>query len=361
MLWFIGNQRAQAQFHRAKWRLLVLLPIWMLQLGLTTAMIGLFAWRLGDTLKSYKDQDDKGGTPVIELVWECTNVGLAFIASICTFVEVVKYSAEALTPWTMLFTHIMKLTCSAAILALDVVVYVQRHDRNYSLIGLGLDGGFILVSIILVIYAVRAYRRLSVFDDYAHPINVKPFGFNDDIERDTSYQGSIGVRSSMDGRLSLRSSRLSLSSSKNDVALQKVEQQTTSVYSHKRDTLFEEYVARRSSVGGSDRAVSGDFSWTVSPADLHDETARRDSLGSPILGRPRGLSAPRAPSYASERGLVAVPEEANEAETHDKAAERKKAQEALLGGETPRDSISISITGPPVIQVADEGDSRRHG
>lgn len=68
MLWFMGNQRAQAQFDRAKWRLAVLLPVWVLQLGLTTVMIGLFAWRLGDTMRSYKDQDDKGDKPVIEVV-----------------------------------------------------------------------------------------------------------------------------------------------------------------------------------------------------------------------------------------------------------------------------------------------------
>lgn len=43
----------------------------------------------------------------------------------------------------MLFTHIIKLTCALAILALDVVVYVQiSHEKHYSLVGLGLDCGF---------------------------------------------------------------------------------------------------------------------------------------------------------------------------------------------------------------------------
>jgi hypothetical protein len=40
----------------------------------------------------------------------------------------------------MLFTHVVKLACASAILALDVVVYVQRDDSHYSLIGLGMDG-----------------------------------------------------------------------------------------------------------------------------------------------------------------------------------------------------------------------------
>ena len=63
----------------------------------------------------------------------------AFVAALGTFYEMAKYFAEALTPWTMLFTHIIKTTCAIAILALDAVVYAQRHDRHYSLVGLGLD------------------------------------------------------------------------------------------------------------------------------------------------------------------------------------------------------------------------------
>jgi hypothetical protein len=51
---------------------------------------------------------------------------------------------ESLTPWTMLFTHVVKLTCASAILALDVVVYTQRKEK-YSLVGLGLDVSFLYV------------------------------------------------------------------------------------------------------------------------------------------------------------------------------------------------------------------------
>ena len=63
-----GNHRAQAQFGRAKWRFMVLLPCWILQLALTMAMAGLFSWRLGDTMKTYKDQDKNGKAPAIEVV-----------------------------------------------------------------------------------------------------------------------------------------------------------------------------------------------------------------------------------------------------------------------------------------------------
>ncbi|KAK7433382.1 hypothetical protein QQZ08_000322 [Neonectria magnoliae] len=343
---FNGNHRAQAQFDRAKWRFMVLLPIWVIQLGLTMTLVGLFAWRLGDTMKTYDDQDKKGGLPVIEVVWEATNVALAFVASLCTFVEVAKYFAESLTPWTMLFTHVIKLTCASAVLALDVVVYVQRHDRHYSLVGLGLDSAFILTAIILVIYTVRIYHRLSVYDDYSHPVNVKPFGFNDDIERDTSYQSNLGVRPSLEQRFSSVSSRMSIGSTKNEpVQLSKLER-TPSVYSHKRDTQFDDYVARRGSVGKSDRAVSGEFGY---PADLQDDLSRSNSANG--IGRPRGASTPRAPSWASDRGLVAVPEEEDEPlDKHNKETERNKAREALLG-DTPRESVD----GPVVPQEADFG------
>ncbi|KAF7547622.1 hypothetical protein G7Z17_g7598 [Cylindrodendrum hubeiense] len=349
----MGSHRKQAQFDRAKWRLMLLLPIWAIQLGLSLTMVGLFGWRLGDTMKTYDDEDKKGGLPVIEVVWEGTNVSLAFVASICTFVEIAKYFSESLTPWTMLFTHIIKLTCASAILALDVVVYVQRHDRHYSLIGLGLDCGFILTALILVIYTLRIYRRLSAYDDYAHPVNVKPFGFADE-ERDLSYQSNLGVRPSLEQRFSSASSRMSLSSTKNEpVELNKIER-TPSVYSHKRDTQFDAYVARRGSV---DRAVSGEFGWSGSPVDIQDELARRDSVNTGnVITRPRGTSMPRAPSWASDRGLVAVPEEEDEPiDKRDREAEHKKAREALLG-ETPRESID----GPHVHQEVDMADAKWH-
>jgi hypothetical protein len=57
----------------------------------------------------------------------------------CTIFEIARYFSESLTPWTVLFTHVVKLVCASAILALDVVIYVQRDDSHYSLIGLGMD------------------------------------------------------------------------------------------------------------------------------------------------------------------------------------------------------------------------------
>lgn len=75
--------------------------------------------------------------------WGATNVGMSFIAALCTFVEILKYMAETLTPWTMLFTHVIKMTCALAVLALDAVIYIQHSEEHYSLIGLGMDSAFL--------------------------------------------------------------------------------------------------------------------------------------------------------------------------------------------------------------------------
>ncbi|KAG6011633.1 hypothetical protein E4U54_007973 [Claviceps lovelessii] len=63
----MGHHRAQAQFERAKWRRTILFPNWILQLLLTMSMMGLFAWRLGDTLKHYAARNQNGKAPAIEL------------------------------------------------------------------------------------------------------------------------------------------------------------------------------------------------------------------------------------------------------------------------------------------------------
>ncbi len=39
----------------------------------------------------------------------------------------------------MLVSHILKLTCALAILGLDIVVYINRSDGNWSTVGLAID------------------------------------------------------------------------------------------------------------------------------------------------------------------------------------------------------------------------------
>ena len=210
---------------------------------------------------------------------------------------------------------------------------------------------------------MHCYRRLSKYDDYAHPVNVKPFGY-DDVDRDTSYPSKVGApRPSLDKRLSSTSSRLSMGSirMKNEpqpVPMKPLER-TPSQYSHKRDTQFDAYVARRGSVNlqkDGDRAVSGEFGWSGSPIDLQEEIARRESIANTgtVPTRPRGASMPRAASWASDRGLVAVPEEDDEPDKDKEARDR----EALLT-DSRRESVdhhSIghrSVEQPPVPQEVD--------
>lgn len=75
--------------------------------------------------------------------WEAANAFLSFMTACCTIFEMVRYWGEVLTPWTMLFTHVMKAVCALAIVALDIVVLTQLNDRHYSLVSLGLGGALL--------------------------------------------------------------------------------------------------------------------------------------------------------------------------------------------------------------------------
>jgi thiol:disulfide interchange protein len=58
--------KTQSHFARAQWKLWLLVPLWILQLLLSTAMMGLFSWRLGKTLSHHKEKQDAGQKPAIE-------------------------------------------------------------------------------------------------------------------------------------------------------------------------------------------------------------------------------------------------------------------------------------------------------
>lgn len=75
--------------------------------------------------------------------WEVANVAFSLLALILTILEITKTVGEVLTPFFMLGTHVIKLTLAFVNLALDIVVYLQRSDRNYSIIGLAIDCGLL--------------------------------------------------------------------------------------------------------------------------------------------------------------------------------------------------------------------------
>ncbi|KFA62026.1 hypothetical protein S40285_02119 [Stachybotrys chlorohalonatus IBT 40285] len=338
----MANHKTHAQFDRAKWRMKILFPTWFIQLALTFAQMSLFTWRLDDTIYHYDEMEKVGGVPMVELVWEVTNVGLSLVASICTFFEIYRYFAESLTPWTMLFTHVIKLTCAVAIMVLDIIVYTQRHDRHYSLIGLGIDAAFIVTAIVLVVYVGIIYQRLSKYDIYTHPANVKPFGFNDDLERDTSYHGKIdsfrasldtarlsGIRVSLDVGRSRSPQANSSTTTPEEAYDSERARRTSSTYSHQRDTLFDDYVARQESQRATTERLLG-------------EDLRRHSGASPdglqgsrspaIPGRARSQSwtMPRNASYGNESFLGSLAEEDEEPYRNDRDGD------ALLGGDERR-------------------------
>ncbi|KAG5987215.1 hypothetical protein E4U54_005090 [Claviceps lovelessii] len=240
---------------------------------------------------------------------------MSFIAATCTLFEMVKYMDEALTPWTMLFTHVIKLTCASAICILDAVVYARRKEYQ-SLVGLGLDIGLFVTAIALAIYAALTYRRLSHFDDYSLPMNVKAYGFNDGDERNLPYPSRLSVRNSIDRIGLMGSRRTSTGSVINEGHGRQTTQRTPSYYSHERDTQFDEYLARRHSRDGLrsdlERGSSIEYrrgsliNGVLPPTDV----AIPSVIVTEVLQR-RSLEAgiARAVSHGSDHLLVAVPEE----------------------------------------------------
>lgn len=160
------------------------------------------------------------------------------------------------------------------------------------------------------------YRRLAS-DSNHHRFDVKGYGFNDDLETQ-----KLSVRPALEKRLSSASSRLSFSSQRGPresfeaVPLESM-QRTPSFYNHERDTQFEDFVKRRSSLDKS-KDETGRVSLKV-----EEEL----TIGTVNSGRPRGSSIQREASWISDHVLVAVPEE----EDHDPKTQYKKDREALLG------------------------------
>ena len=148
---------------RAGWRKIVLVPLWVFQILVLLCLMGIFAYRLAETFDHYEEMNKMGEVPIVEVVcvprcvyhlprpvqsltprsWEATNVGFNLIALVLNILEIARYATERLTPFTMVCTHIIKLTLAFAVLALDIVAYLQHMDGYYSTIGLSLDCGLL--------------------------------------------------------------------------------------------------------------------------------------------------------------------------------------------------------------------------
>ncbi|KAI1815098.1 hypothetical protein GGS20DRAFT_544914 [Poronia punctata] len=293
-----GSHRENADFARARWRKRVILPCWLVQVGILLSLMGLFSYRLSHTVATWKEAEDKGDVPVVEFVWEVANIAFSLTSLVVTLVAIARYIAEVLTPLPMLFGCILNLVLSVVVMALDIVIYIRRADKKYSIIGLILDIALIIFTIIPLIYAIVIYRRLLSYEDYHLPGNHKPYGFvgiedpiddasppiyrnsnnTPSIYDPTNYDpmkhglGTITTVTAVEpaktqtrGRsISIGSRRISLNLSRGpspslsgspEASPSLVEQTTAkpldrrrrTSYDHKRDTQFEAYLARRTS------------------------------------------------------------------------------------------------------------------
>ncbi len=192
----------------------------------------------------------------------------------------------------------------------------------------------------MALYAVITHRRLSAYDDYSHPANVKGYGFND------YSQATKSSRLSMDKRGSLGSARLSVGSINEPVHLESL---TKTPYSHERNTQFEEYMARRSFSNGrtDEENAIGSKSGSQSPPSPPGGTDPTFLTGA-VRSSQRG-PAVRATSWASDHVLVSVPEE--DASIY---ARTTDAVSLLTPDAAERDSID----GPRALQEADVPEPR---
>lgn len=208
-------------------------------------------------------------------------------------------------------------------------------------------------------YAILAYRRLSAYDDYAHPANVKGYGFSDN-----STSGKTSYLSARN-RGSVGSGRLSVGSMNEPMNLDTLQ---ATPYQHQRDTQFEDYMAKRNSFNEQvdlESGASGNRRYsspphTVSPPSRSPKGMSPQTLSPQLLspqGQPsdpiatgqvralqRGPTIPRSTSWASDHVLVAVPEE--EAELDHPMAD----EVSLL---SPDSHELPGFDGPRVAQEAD--------
>ncbi|CAK7229881.1 hypothetical protein SCUCBS95973_007380 [Sporothrix curviconia] len=172
--------RNQAQFVHARWRRAVLFPVWAFQMIVLLSILGIFSYRLAETAEHFAADRKAGKVPTVELVWEVTNVGFGVLCLVLTIMEAARLLAETLTPYFLLAAHVIKLTCAAAMLALDIVVYIHRSEGNWSTVGLALDVALLAAMMALLLYAVVTFRRQQAYDDFHHPAsNTKAFGYGD--------------------------------------------------------------------------------------------------------------------------------------------------------------------------------------
>ncbi|KAJ0114403.1 hypothetical protein J7T55_010792 [Diaporthe amygdali] len=165
--------RDQAKFDRAQWRLMVLVPSWMVQISLYLVLIGISAYLLANAIGV---SDETNGTAI---AWESITIGFAAISILCTAFEIFRTFAEALTPKEMVVSSLVKLV--GIIVSMIMGGLMSDTDLSSWITGTQVVHGLLIIPVLaLGSYAAWIWRCLAQYDDYGHPANVKPFGFKSD-------------------------------------------------------------------------------------------------------------------------------------------------------------------------------------
>lgn len=56
-------------FTRAKWRLKFMVPCWAVQILVLLCLMGIFAYRVAETVEHYSDEETAGEMPMVEIVY----------------------------------------------------------------------------------------------------------------------------------------------------------------------------------------------------------------------------------------------------------------------------------------------------
>ncbi len=59
----------QLLFARAKWRLRLLIPCWTFQIAVLLCLMGIFAYRVAETVEHYDEENKRGQIPMVEIVY----------------------------------------------------------------------------------------------------------------------------------------------------------------------------------------------------------------------------------------------------------------------------------------------------
>lgn len=64
----MGELSDQAQYAHARWRLALLIPAWIGQVAMLLGLMGIFSYRLVETLEHWDEMKEAGDVPRVELV-----------------------------------------------------------------------------------------------------------------------------------------------------------------------------------------------------------------------------------------------------------------------------------------------------